>query len=108
MTDDWRSGLTGNLCRCTGYVPIVDAGLRIDADAVEPLNEIYPPAPMLQRSRRCATESVAVNADGTGRMRAVLQPDLACRSARDSPRSSRCKDRGRRDRRRRATQQGRH
>src|SRR5262249_23495115 len=31
---DLRLGLTGNLCRCTGYVPILDAGLSIDSAAL--------------------------------------------------------------------------
>ena len=29
-TSALRSGLTGNLCRCTGYVPILEAGLAVD------------------------------------------------------------------------------
>ena len=34
--EELRSGLTGNLCRCTGYRPILDAGMRMfDMPAVE-------------------------------------------------------------------------
>ena len=52
--EDWRHGLTGNLCRCTGYVPILEAGREVHADEVRRVNEIYPPAAMLRRlgSRR--------------------------------------------------------
>lgn len=40
---DVRHGLTGNLCRCTGYEPIIKAALLANAYAGPRLAEIYPP-----------------------------------------------------------------
>jgi xanthine dehydrogenase small subunit len=38
-----RDGLTGNLCRCTGYEPILKAALAIDASDDRKLRDLYPP-----------------------------------------------------------------
>ena len=43
---DVKDGLTGNLCRCTGYEPIIKASLSVDPEKVLKLHELYPTAEM--------------------------------------------------------------
>ena len=36
-----KNYLTGNLCRCTGYEPIIKAGKEMNLNRIKPLNEFY-------------------------------------------------------------------
>lgn len=56
--DDLRLGLTGNLCRCTGYVQILEAGQAVNAATLPRLNEIYTPRDMLDELRQTVPVSV--------------------------------------------------
>jgi xanthine dehydrogenase small subunit len=71
---DWRQGLTGNLCRCTGYVPILDAGAQLDAASTKRINEMYPAEPILRDFAASTTESPAIEATGGGRTRRYFGP----------------------------------
>lgn len=43
-----KNCLTGNLCRCTGYDPIIKAALSVQPDATQPLAALYPPEHILK------------------------------------------------------------
>lgn len=40
-----RDGLTGNLCRCTGYEPIIKSALAVDGASMPRLRQRYPEVP---------------------------------------------------------------
>ena len=61
--DDWRHELTGNLCRCTGYSPIVAAGVQAASMPCKRLSDRFEESEMADAISSGAADSVRIEAD---------------------------------------------
>ena len=72
--DQLRLGLTGNLCRCTGYVQILEAGNAVDLTKVVSLNDRFQPDEMLSAFQSVAEVPVLIKSKCAARTRTVSLP----------------------------------
>lgn len=64
--DQLRLGLSGNLCRCTGYEQILAAGRQIaQQDELDRIDQRFDPSPMIKEFVELTGQSVVVEHPGT-------------------------------------------
>jgi len=72
--NELRTGLTGNLCRCTGYTPILEAGMKCHDAEHQRLGELYPAEPMLAEFERVANDSLQLESQSFGERQIACCP----------------------------------
>jgi xanthine dehydrogenase small subunit len=61
-----RCGLTGNLCRCTGYTPIFESGAKVESREHKRLEALYPSESMRAEFAVRRTQLIMIHAEWGG------------------------------------------
>lgn len=69
-----RCGLTGNLCRCTGYMSIIDAGRRVDLAQHRRAEELYSSGAMLSEFASRRDQPIEVRAEWDEQLHVLMSP----------------------------------
>ncbi len=73
-----KDALTGNLCRCTGYVSIIESGLEVATENIKSLRELYPSEPIRKELTAATSQEVELSA-GNKRVYIPLTVEQAVR-----------------------------
>jgi xanthine dehydrogenase small subunit len=69
-----RCGLTGNLCRCTGYAPILEAGISVDIARHKRIEALHPSGRMLAEFEARRSQPIEVRAEWGGEAHIFAAP----------------------------------
>ena len=62
---EWRHALTGNLCRCTGYSPIIRAAMECNGENTRSMKDCFPEKQLLEPITAAGSEAIKITTGPT-------------------------------------------